>query len=43
MEFFLTIGWMDWINLDQDRKQYRAVVTTVMNIRVLQVFQNIVE
>jgi hypothetical protein len=30
------IGWggMDWINLAQDRDQWRAPVKTVMNIRV---------
>jgi hypothetical protein len=31
------IGWgdMDWINLAQDRDQSRALVNTVMNLRVL--------
>jgi hypothetical protein len=30
------IGWggMDWINLAQDRNQWRALVNTVMNPRV---------
>jgi hypothetical protein len=30
------IGWggMDWINLAQDRDQWRALVSTVMNLRV---------
>jgi hypothetical protein len=32
------IEWegMDWIYLDQDRGQWRAVANTVMNIRVLE-------
>jgi hypothetical protein len=30
------IGWggMDWIDLAQDRVQWRALVSTVMNLRV---------
>jgi hypothetical protein len=30
------IGWdgMDWIDLAQDRNQWRALVNTVMNLRV---------
>jgi hypothetical protein len=30
------IGWggMDWIDLAQDRNQWRAVLNTVMNLRV---------
>jgi hypothetical protein len=30
------IGWrgMDWINLTQDRDQWRALVNTVMNLWV---------
>jgi hypothetical protein len=30
------IGWefVDWIHLDQDRDQWRALMNTVMNLRV---------
>jgi hypothetical protein len=30
------IGWggMDWIDLAQDRDQWRALVNTVMNLRI---------
>jgi hypothetical protein len=33
---FREIGWdgMDWIDLAQDRDQWRALVNTVMNLRV---------
>jgi hypothetical protein len=31
------IGWggMDWINLAQDRDRWRALMNTIMNLRVL--------
>jgi hypothetical protein len=31
------IGWggVDWIDLAQDRNRWRALVSTVMNLRVL--------
>jgi hypothetical protein len=28
------VGGVDWIDLDQDRDRWRAVVYTVMNLRV---------
>jgi hypothetical protein len=30
------IGWggMDWIDLDQDKNQWRALMNTVLNLRV---------
>jgi hypothetical protein len=33
---FREIGWddMDWIDLAQDRDRWRALVNTVMNLRV---------
>jgi hypothetical protein len=36
LRWILEIGWdgMDWINLSQDRDQWRALVNTVMNLRV---------
>jgi hypothetical protein len=30
------LGSMDWIDLAQDRDQWRALVNTVMNLRVLE-------
>jgi hypothetical protein len=39
---FRGIGWvsMDWIDLSQDRDQWRALVTTVMNLLVHKVLGN---
>jgi hypothetical protein len=38
MEWILEIGWgsMDWIDVSQNRDQWRALVNTVMNLRVPQ-------
>jgi hypothetical protein len=30
----IVLGCMNWIDLDQDRGQWRALVNTVMNLRV---------
>jgi hypothetical protein len=31
---WINLGGMDWIDLDEDRNQWRALVNTVMNLRV---------
>jgi len=32
----MSIFWNDWIHLAQNKKQWRALVNTVMNLRVPQ-------
>jgi hypothetical protein len=36
LSYLIEIGWdgMDWINLAQDRDQWRALMNTAMNLRV---------
>jgi hypothetical protein len=36
LTYLTEIGWdcMDWIDLAQDKEQWRALVNTVMNLRV---------
>jgi hypothetical protein len=33
-------GGMDWIDMAQDRDQWRALVNTVMNLRVKKILAN---
>jgi hypothetical protein len=43
LNFILTeIGWgsMNWINLAQDRDQWRVLVNTVMNLRFYKILRN---
>jgi hypothetical protein len=35
-EYLVEVGWgdMDWIGLAQDRERWRAIVNSVLNLRV---------